>query len=28
LKRVRTGSVPLGKLPVGKWRYLRPDEKF
>ncbi len=28
LKRVRTGSVPLGKLPVGKWRYLRGDEKF
>ena len=28
LKRVRTGSVPLGKLPVGKWRYLRADERF
>jgi 23S rRNA pseudouridine2604 synthase len=28
LKRVRTGSVVLGKLPAGKWRYLRPDEKF
>src|SRR6202012_6060801 len=28
LKRVRSGSVPLGGLPVGKWRYLRPDEKF
>lgn len=28
LKRVRTGSVPLGKLPVGQWRYLRPDERF
>jgi 23S rRNA pseudouridine2604 synthase len=28
LKRVRTGSVPLGKLPVGRWRYLRADEKF
>jgi len=28
LKRVRTGSVPLGKLPAGKWRYLRADEKF
>ena len=28
LKRVRTGSVVLGKLPVGKWRYLRADEKF
>jgi 23S rRNA pseudouridine2604 synthase len=28
LKRVRTGSVVLGKLPVGQWRYLRADEKF
>jgi 23S rRNA pseudouridine2604 synthase len=28
LKRVRTGSVVLGKLPMGQWRYLRPDEKF
>jgi 23S rRNA pseudouridine2604 synthase len=28
LKRVRTGSVVLGKLPSGKWRYLRADEKF
>jgi 23S rRNA pseudouridine2604 synthase len=28
LKRVRTGSVVLGKLPSGQWRYLRPDEKF
>jgi len=28
LKRVRTGSVVLGKLPTGKWRYLRADEKF
>jgi 23S rRNA pseudouridine2604 synthase len=28
LKRVRSGSVPLGALPVGQWRYLRPDEKF
>ena len=28
LKRVRSGSVPLGALPVGKWRYLRRDEKF
>ncbi|MEO8754137.1 MAG: pseudouridine synthase [Casimicrobiaceae bacterium] len=28
LKRVRTGSVSLGPLPVGQWRYLRPDEKF
>jgi 23S rRNA pseudouridine2604 synthase len=28
LKRVRTGGVPLGALPVGQWRYLRPDERF
>jgi 23S rRNA pseudouridine2604 synthase len=28
LKRVRSGGVALGKLPVGKWRYLRPDESF
>lgn len=28
LKRVRIGSVTLAKLPVGKWRYLRPDEAF
>jgi 23S rRNA pseudouridine2604 synthase len=28
LKRVRSGSVTLGGLPVGKWRYLRPDESF
>jgi 23S rRNA pseudouridine2604 synthase len=28
LKRVRSGGVPLGKLPVGEWRYLRRDEKF
>jgi 23S rRNA pseudouridine2604 synthase len=28
LKRVRSGSVPLGKLPVGQWRYLRRDERF
>ncbi len=28
LKRVRSGNVLLGGLPVGKWRYLRPDEKF
>ena len=27
-KRVRIGSVVLGKLPIGQWRYLRPDEKF
>ncbi|HEY0562871.1 MAG TPA: pseudouridine synthase [Methylophilus sp.] len=28
LKRVRIGSVNLGKLPVGQWRYLRADERF
>lgn len=28
LKRVRIGNVVLGDLPVGQWRYLRPDEKF
>jgi 23S rRNA pseudouridine2604 synthase len=28
LKRVRIGSVVLGKLPPGRWRYLRPDESF
>ena len=28
LKRVRIGEVRLGRLPVGQWRYLRPDERF
>ena len=28
LKRIRIGSVVLGKLPMGQWRYLRPDESF
>jgi 23S rRNA pseudouridine2604 synthase len=28
LKRVRSGSVSLGPLPVGQWRYLRRDERF
>jgi 23S rRNA pseudouridine2604 synthase len=28
LKRVRSGSVSLGPLPEGQWRYLRPDENF
>lgn len=28
LKRVRIGSVNLGKLPLGQWRYLRANERF
>lgn len=28
LKRIRIGSVTLGKLPVGQWRYLRTNERF
>ena len=28
LKRVRIGRVKLGDLPVGEWRYLRPEEQF
>jgi 23S rRNA pseudouridine2604 synthase len=28
LKRVRIGSVVLGPLPVGQWRFLRDDEGF
>jgi 23S rRNA pseudouridine2604 synthase len=28
LERVRVGSVVLGKLPPGQWRYLRDDERF
>ena len=28
LKRVRIGSVVLGRLPVGQWRYLGPFERF
>ena len=28
LKRVRIGSVRLGDLPLGQWRFLRPDESF
>ena len=28
LKRVRIGSVNLGKLPPGQWRYLRNGERF
>ena len=28
LKRVRIGGIRLGKLPEGKWRFLRPGERF
>ena len=28
LKRVRIGSVVLGRLPLGQWRYLGPHERF
>ena len=28
LKRMRIGSVSLGALPPGQWRYLRDDERF
>ncbi len=28
LKRIRMGNVQLGKLPPGKWRYLRDNESF
>lgn len=28
LKRVRIGGVKLGSLPEGKWRFLRPGERF
>ncbi len=28
LKRVRIGGVRLGDLPLGQWRFLRPDERF
>ena len=28
LKRVRIGSVSLGALPAGQWRYLGPHERF
>ncbi len=28
LKRIRIGSVVLGKLPSGQWRLLRSDERF
>lgn len=26
LKRIREGGLSLGKLPIGSWRYLTPDE--
>jgi 23S rRNA pseudouridine2604 synthase len=28
IKRIRIGSVSLGKLPAGQWRYLRENERF
>jgi 23S rRNA pseudouridine2604 synthase len=28
LKRVRIGSIVLGRLPLGQWRYLAPFERF
>ncbi len=28
IKRIRIGSVSLGKLPPGQWRYLRDNERF
>lgn len=28
VKRIRIGSVSLGKLPVGQWRYLNENERF
>jgi 23S rRNA pseudouridine2604 synthase len=28
LKRIRIGSVTLGQLPMGQWRYLRANERF
>jgi len=28
LKRVRIGRVRLGDLPLGQWRFLRPNEEF
>ncbi|WP_300454113.1 pseudouridine synthase [Accumulibacter sp.] len=28
IKRVRIGSVSLGRLPPGQWRYLQADERF
>jgi pseudouridine synthase len=28
LKRIRIGQISLGNLPLGQWRFLRPNEKF
>lgn len=28
MKRIRIGGVPMGKIPLGQWRYLAPDERF
>ena len=28
LKRIRIGTVVLGNLPVGQWRFLAPTERF
>ncbi len=28
MKRIRIGGVPMGKLPVGQWRYLASGERF
>ena len=28
IRRIRLGSIPLGKLPLGQWRYLRAGERF
>ncbi len=28
LKRVRIGGVTLGDLPLGQWRFLKPEEQF
>jgi 23S rRNA pseudouridine2604 synthase len=28
MKRIRLGGIPLAKVPVGQWRYMRTDERF
>lgn len=28
MRRIRIGSVSMGKIPVGQWRYLHPKTKF